>query len=115
MVLQKQIQEIVIIVIPKRSYMIKKDKYCDNLPLCETSLNKGALNRLKDLKVFTVGDLRRLGSLECYKKMKERVKGKTLSKCYNYYDLEAVIRNRVGGWKSLTKQEKYQLYDQLNS
>ena len=87
--------------------------YHDMLPLEETSVNKGALLRLHSIGVHTVGDLRKVGAVYCYHKMKELNGGKTLPKCYNYYDLEAVLMNKKGGWKALSHQEKKRLDTKL--
>ena len=81
--------------------------------LKETALNKGALKRLEIMGITTLEQLQKIGSIKAFLKMKKEFEFESIPKCYNYYDLQAIILGRTKGWRSLSDEEKSSLDEEL--
>lgn len=63
--------------------------------------------RLNEIGVFNRNDLKRMGSVIAYQKMKQKHPDATLPRCYYLYSLEGALRN--SHWDKLPESLKRKL------
>lgn len=71
------------------------------------NISKTIASRLNELGILTLKDLKRVGSREVYRSIRESNFGATTPKCYYLYSIEGAIQNR--DWRSFSPEEKKQL------
>ncbi len=60
--------------------------------------------KLNELGIFTLSDLKKTGSAQVYRMMKKQNPGKTIPVCYYLYSLEGAIQDCH--WNDFSEKEK---------
>ena len=67
--------------------------------------------RLNDIGVFSENDLKKMGAVKAYQKIKQKNPSKTIPVCYYLYSLQGALENRH--WDDISQNTKNQLLGKI--
>ncbi|MBM9536566.1 TfoX/Sxy family protein [Desulfobulbus alkaliphilus] len=75
------------------------------------NIGKKIAGRLNEVGIFSESDLRRVGAVNAYSRIKEKHPNKTLPVCYYLHSFEGALTEKH--WNEISEQRKQQLKAQI--